>query len=70
MGKVVVDTDCTITPIRLGGLCIISTMDMFYPLVEDPYMMLPAPAFCQGLRTQLKKQEPRYQVARQFLILG
>ena len=31
--------DCTITPIRLGGLSMISTTDWFYPVVEDPYMM-------------------------------
>ena len=58
-----VSIDCTITPIRLGGFSIISSTDMFYPVVEDLYMMLPAPAFCRGLRTQPKKQEPRYQVA-------
>ena len=63
VGKVGVGTDCTITPIRLGGFSIISSTDMFYPVVEDLYMMLPAPAFCRGLRTQPKKQEPRYQVA-------
>jgi len=31
--------DCTITPIRLGGLSMISTTDIFYPVVDDPYMM-------------------------------
>jgi len=31
--------DGTITPIRLGGLSMICTTDMFYPVVEDPYMM-------------------------------
>ena len=39
VGKVGVSMDCTITPIRLGGLSMISTTDMFYPVVEDPYMM-------------------------------
>jgi len=39
LGKVGIGMDCTISPIRLGGLCMISTTDMFYPVVEDPYMM-------------------------------
>jgi len=39
VGKVGVGMDCTITPIRLGGLSMISTTDMFYPVLEDPYMM-------------------------------
>jgi len=39
VGKIGVGMDCTITPIRLGGLSMICTTDMFYPVVEDPYMM-------------------------------
>jgi len=37
--RVGVGTDCTITPIRHGGLCIISNTDMFYPIIDDPYIM-------------------------------
>jgi len=39
VGKIGVGMDCTITPIRLGGLSMISTTDMFYPVLDDPYMM-------------------------------
>jgi len=39
VGKVGVGMDCTIAPIRLGGLSMISTTDMFYPVLDDPYMM-------------------------------
>lgn len=31
--------DCTITPIKKGGLCIVSNTDMFYPILDDPYIM-------------------------------
>jgi len=34
-----VATDCTIVPIRLGGLSQLTTSDLFYPVVEDPYVM-------------------------------
>ena len=37
--KVGVGTDCNITPIRRGGLASISSSEMFYPLIDDPYMM-------------------------------
>ena len=37
--KVGVGTDCSITPIRRGGLASISSSEMFYPLIDDPYMM-------------------------------
>jgi len=30
--------DCTISPIRLGGLSVIQTTDTFYPLVADPFL--------------------------------
>jgi len=29
--------DCTITPIRLGGLSVIQTTDTLYPLIPDPF---------------------------------
>lgn len=34
-----VSIDCTITPIKKGGLCIVSNTDMFYPILDDPYIM-------------------------------
>ena len=34
-----VGVDCTITPIKKGGLCIVSNTDMFYPIMDDPYIM-------------------------------
>lgn len=34
-----VSIDCTITPIRKGGLCIVSNTDMFYPILDDPYIL-------------------------------
>ena len=37
--KVGVGPDCSITPIRRGGLASISSSEMFYPLIDDPYMM-------------------------------
>ena len=37
--KVGLGTDCTISPFRHGGLCIISNTDMFYPIIDDPYIM-------------------------------
>lgn len=37
--KTGVSIDCTITPIRKGGLCIVSNTDMFYPILDDPYIM-------------------------------
>ena len=37
--KVGVGTDCSITPIRRGGLASISSSEIFYPLIDDPYMM-------------------------------
>merc|ERR1712032_1549216 len=30
--------DCTITPIRLGGLSVIQTTDTLYPLIPDPFL--------------------------------
>ena len=37
--KTGISIDCTITPIRKGGLCIVSNTDMFYPILDDPYIM-------------------------------
>ncbi|KAF7663927.1 hypothetical protein LDENG_00194600 [Lucifuga dentata] len=31
--------DCSVIPLRHGGLSLVQTTDFFYPLVEDPYMM-------------------------------
>jgi len=39
IAKMGISTDCTITPIRLGGMNMISTTDTFYPVIENPYMM-------------------------------
>ncbi|KAJ8046265.1 Selenide, water dikinase [Holothuria leucospilota] len=30
--------DCSVTPLRHGGLSLVQTTDFFYPLVDDPYM--------------------------------
>ena len=32
--------DCAVIPIRHGGLVLIQTVDYFYPLVDDPYIMV------------------------------
>lgn len=32
--------DSCVIPLRHGGLSLIQTTDFFYPLVEDPYMMV------------------------------
>lgn len=32
--------DCCVMPLRHGGLSLVQTTDFFYPLVEDPYMMV------------------------------
>ena len=32
--------DASITPLRHGGLSLAQTTDFFYPLVDDPYMMV------------------------------
>lgn len=32
--------DSCVTPLRHGGLSLVQTTDFFYPLVEDPYMMV------------------------------
>ena len=38
-GNIGLGTDCSISPIRRGGLASISSSEMFYPLIDDPYMM-------------------------------
>jgi len=39
IGKDGMGMDCTIVPIRLGGLSMLSTTEMFYPVIDDPYIM-------------------------------
>ena len=31
--------DCSVIPLRHGGLSLVQTTDFFYPIVDDPYMM-------------------------------
>lgn len=38
--------DASVTPLRHGGLSLVQTTDFFYPLVDDPYMMVCK--FCEG----------------------
>ncbi len=35
-----VGMDSCVIPLRHGGLSLVQTTDFFYPLVEDPYMMV------------------------------
>lgn len=45
--------DSCVIPLRHGGLSLVQTTDFFYPLVEDPYMMV---GFCCWfLLTKLQK---------------
>lgn len=37
--RIGIGLDCSVTPLRHGGLCLIQTTDFFYPIVDDPYMM-------------------------------
>lgn len=37
--RIGIGLDCSVTPIRHGGLCLVQTTDFFYPIVDDPYMM-------------------------------
>ncbi|CAG2105799.1 unnamed protein product, partial [Medioppia subpectinata] len=37
--KIGIGMDCAVIPIRHGGLVLIQTVDYFYPLVDDPYIM-------------------------------
>lgn len=32
--------DASVTPLRHGGYSLVQTTDFFYPLVDDPYMMV------------------------------
>lgn len=36
--RIGIGMDCSITPLRHGGLSLVQTTDFFYTLVEDPYM--------------------------------
>lgn len=35
-----VGMDCCVIPLKHGRLSLVQTTDFFYPLVEDPYMMV------------------------------
>lgn len=37
--RIGIGMDCSITPLRHGGLSLVQTTDFLYPLVEDPYIM-------------------------------
>lgn len=37
--RIGIGLDCSLTPLRHGGLCLVQTTDFFYPIVDDPYMM-------------------------------
>lgn len=37
--RIGIGLDCSVTPLRHGGLCLVQTTDFFYPIVDDPYMM-------------------------------
>lgn len=36
--------DCCVIPLKHGRLSLVQTTDFFYPLVEDPYMMVRPPS--------------------------
>ena len=49
--------DACVTPLRHGGLSLVQTTDFFYPLVDDPYMMVKATdlgSTGQGIQINLK----------------
>lgn len=37
--RIGIGMDCSVTPLRHGGLSLVQTTDFFYPLVDDPYIM-------------------------------
>lgn len=37
--RIGIGMDCSVTPLRHGGLSLVQTTDFFYPLVDDPYVM-------------------------------
>lgn len=37
--RIGIGLDCSVIPLRHGGLCMVQTTDFFYPIVDDPYMM-------------------------------
>lgn len=37
--RIGIGLDCSVIPLRHGGLCLVQTTDFFYPIVDDPYMM-------------------------------
>lgn len=40
LSPVGIGMDSCVIPLRHGGLSLVQTTDFFYPLVEDPYMMV------------------------------
>lgn len=38
--RIGIGMDASVTPLRHGGLSLVQTTDFFYPLVDDPYMMV------------------------------
>jgi len=36
--RIGIGMDCSVTPLRHGGLSLVQTTDFFYPLCEDPYL--------------------------------
>lgn len=39
-----VGMDCCVIPLKHGRLSLVQTTDFFYPLVDDPYMMVRPPS--------------------------
>lgn len=37
--RIGIGLDCSVTPLRHRGLCLVQTTDFFYPIVDDPYIM-------------------------------
>lgn len=37
--RIGIGMDCSVTPLRHGGLSLVQTTDFFYPLCDDPYLM-------------------------------
>ena len=42
--------DSCVTPLRHGGLSLVQTTDFFYPLVDDPYMMVINPCNSKSIQ--------------------
>lgn len=50
--------DSCVIPLRHGGLSLVQTTDFFYPLVEDPYMMVTAPPNPPHTHTHTPPRDP------------